>query len=729
MPDDDAVNNDHIIVTGGGDLVQLLEVDKTGKQCEFLLLETGLSKNKFNYSAAVLKEAVPLFNGVYAFADHTNEDEQAVRPERSVKDKVGRWTNVHYGQATINGRLTEGIRGTLKVLAPWLRDVIKESVEMGEPDFIGVSVDARGDAPKLPGKTIREVKSIAKVYSVDVVTAPSAGGHLMRLVASDPGDERRPGLPEENEPSGAGTSTAVVAAPAAPAAPTVTLTTAQLADIVREQVSQVLQEATRPIVEATQAQQTELAALRESQRVAVQRERFEAAITAAEGISAAGQDRLRHSFADTASRRDLTDEEMLNAIRETASYEGSLIQSMLGSPRGTAREGATLGSEQADKYALALVGMFENEAQKDKDGKTVPAFRSIKEAYCRWTGRDSFEVDPYEIMDAFGCKYDSAKHHVKIQESVSRASWGEIYADVFYLQLIKSYRASPVYDKWKMIVSEIENVPDFQTRHWSRVGGYADLDTVPESATYPQLVTPTDEEVTYAVSKKGGLEDITFEAITNDRVGAIRRVPASMARAAIRTLFKFVMSLATTTNANMDYDGVALYHASHGNTGTTALSLTGLTSVVAAMRAATAYSETLEILGERNKPKVLIVPGALEFVAQRLINPSDAYLAAIAAPGTEQSLDPQAFKGYGLSYIVYDQLTDATDWWAVADPAEVETIVMGFLNGRQDPEMFVQDQPNVGSNFTADKTTYKVRHIYGGDVIDHRSFYRQVVAG
>jgi hypothetical protein len=60
----------------------------------------------------------------------------------------------------------------------------------------------------------------------------------------------------------------------------------------------------------------------------------------------------------------------------------------------------------------------------------------------------------------------------------------------------------------------------------------------------------------------------------------------------------------------------------------------------------------------------------------------------------------------------------------VADPKEVPTMVMGFLNGNREPEMFVQDQPNVGSVFTADKISYKVRHIYGGVIEDHRSFYR-----
>jgi hypothetical protein len=294
--------------------------------------------------------------------------------------------------------------------------------------------------------------------------------------------------------------------------------------------------------------------------------------------------------------------------------------------------------------------------------------------------------------------------------------------------LIKAYRVNPVYNKWRAVVSDIENVPDFQTRHWTRLGGYSDLLAVPESATYEPMTSSTNEQVTYAVTKRGGLDDVTFEAIANDRVGAIRRIPIAMARAAARTLYKFVFQLVTTTNPVMGYDSVALYNSAHANTttGSATLSLTGIQTVITAMRGQTAFSESNEILGERNKPKLLMVPTQQELVAQRLLNPSDAYLAAISNPGTEQSLDPQAYKGMGMDYVVLDFLTDTDDWWAVADPAEVATFVIGFLNGREDPELFVQDQPNVGSNFTADKVTYKVRHIYGGVVEDHRSFYQML---
>lgn len=71
--------------------------------------------------------------------------------------------------------------------------------------------------------------------------------------------------------------------------------------------------------------------------------------------------------------------------------------------------------------------------------------------------------------------------------------------------------------------------------------------------------------------------------------------------------------------------------------------------------------------------------------------------------------------------------TDPKDWYTAADPADIPGIEIGFLDGKQEPELFVQDSPTVGSMFAADKLTYKLRHIYGGAVCDYRAFTKAVV--
>jgi DNA primase large subunit len=60
---------------------------------------------------------------------------------------------------------------------------------------------------------------------------------------------------------------------------------------------------------------------------------------------------------------------------------------------------------------------------------------------------------------------------------------------------------------------------------------------------------------------------------------------------------------------------------------------------------------------------------------------------------------------------------------------DVPGIEIGFLDNQQEPELFVQDNPTVGSMFTNDKVTYKIRHIYGGNVVEYRGWDKSVVAG
>jgi hypothetical protein len=72
--------------------------------------------------------------------------------------------------------------------------------------------------------------------------------------------------------------------------------------------------------------------------------------------------------------------------------------------------------------------------------------------------------------------------------------------------------------------------------------------------------------------------------------------------------------------------------------------------------------------------------------------------------------------------------TDANDWALSADKNDIPSIEIGFLDGNEEPELFVQDNPTNGSMFASDKLTYKIRHIYGGTPVDFRGLYKGVVA-
>jgi hypothetical protein len=98
----------------------------------------------------------------------------------------------------------------------------------------------------------------------------------------------------------------------------------------------------------------------------------------------------------------------------------------------------------------------------------------------------------------------------------------------------------------------------------------------------------------------------------------------------------------------------------------------------------------------------------------------------VAVPATPAgpSDTPNINQAQGLTPILVSYLTDANDWFLVADPRMTPTIEIGFYQGREEPEIFTQNDPTVGSVWDTDTFQWKIRHIYSGTALDHRGFYR-----
>jgi len=233
---------------------------------------------------------------------------------------------------------------------------------------------------------------------------------------------------------------------------------------------------------------------------------------------------------------------------------------------------------------------------------------------------------------------------------------------------------------------------------------------VAEGADYLDAAAPTDEEATYKAGKVGRLAIVTMEMIRNDDVGMIRQVPIKISRAAKRTLSKFVLDFIRSNG--LIYDGTALFTAGHGNLGAAALSaVTWSAAQLAVKKQTEATSGDRLGIPLRN----LLVPSDLEEAAHDLFKQR----------GTNQ--DQSFIQTLAPTIVPVWYWTDANDWAASCDKSDVPTIEVGFLDGQQEPEIFIQDNPTVGSLFSADKITYKIRHIYGGAVIDYRGLYKAVV--
>ena len=643
-----------------------------------------------------------------------------------------------------------GLFGTYKVAAPWMRELLRGAWQLGRETagrMLGFSIDA-----KIRVDADNNVIAFGPHPALDAVSQPAAGGELLRAVAAIEGDPMDTFVTHVTEAlAAAGLNTAAaehiqdrwVQASEAEGADAEVLTAAFDAEI--EAVKLAAAE-TAPEVPAAEAvstpaaepPQTDIALMLDVREAITDR-------LAASGLKARAlgglRDRLRgQTFESVQAATEATDA-AITGMRELLAEAGAAPEV---TGQGEARE-ATAGADRLDNLQAGMDGMLAGKAVKPANGgKPIQPFRSIREAVLQITGKSLGSNISVEEVLGLGQGYvppnyngawngaaeaiDLGDGYRRVEESIITSTFAQILGDSVTRKMRAEYNLASL-QMWRLIVSEFASVSDFRTQRRPAMGGYGTLPAVAQGANYLPLTSPADAEETYTIGKFGGTEDVTMETLLGDDVGALRRVPRALGRAASQTLLRDIMDLVTTDNPTMNEDSTALYHADHSNTGTAALSGAALRDAKNAMRSQTAYGDTSEILGEMNQPKFIIVPNELADQAEVFTSSRIGIMepdATAAMPADANATVPNLGWIRNLVPIVYDVLTDDDAWFLVADPGNIPTVEVGFLNGRQEPELFTQDQPTVGSVFTADKITYKVRHIWGFTVLDWRAFYRQV---
>lgn len=658
---------------------------------EVTLIRAGRSGNRNYYPDQALREAAPLFEGVRVFAK--SDADHSAGKGKDVRNLIGGIYSVRFveGRAPDTGSLV----GTFKAIDPSDATVTKMvgSVKRGMQGLLGLSIDAdaRTRQRRSGGETLREAVTFTKVHSVDLIVEPGAGGGLDRLTeaAADPGIS--PPDSQEGSPTMPLWKQRMLEAikakdPAKHAA-------IDLETITDDEVVNLHEAVCGPLVgepgtqRVTEAKEDELPVTRADLQAlelrSAARERIQAAT-----LPQAAKERLLAQVA-TAGAERLAEA----AVGELIKAEGDYIARMTES--GTVRVPAFgAGSIEVGDRSLTMRDMLD--AFWDPSHKDHGRVQSFKECYIEMTG-DRLVTGRLRECD-----------QSRLVESMGSSTLSEVLGDSVTRRLLAEYRAAVDFDGWRQLVNVVP-VSDFRMQHRTRWGGYGDLPKVAEGADYLPLTSPTDEEATYDVEKRGGTEDVTLEMIKNDDVGVIRRIPTKLSRAAKRTLAKFVFDF-LRSNA-LVYDSKALFHADHNNLFTKALDKPELSAHRLAMLKQTELSSNDRI---GITPTRLIVPVELQETAVDLFklftNNEKTFIQTLT-----------------MNIIPVWYWTDPKDWYTAADPADIPGIEIGFLDGKQEPELFVQDSPTVGSMFAADKLTYKLRHIYGGAVCDYRAFTKAVV--
>lgn len=642
------------------------------------IISAGDSKNGRRYPAAVLREAVDKYEGAKAYDHHRSAEELR---SSTITGLVGWYRNVEASDEGLDGDLVllPGATHTAEAL-----DATVAAQAAGLPPLVGISHDALTyTRPVQSGRRrLMEAVSIARVNSADVVADPAAGGKAVRVLA---------GGIEETDPEDSGESNEEEDVPL-----TSQTVLAALKDASPEDLAAVGLSKAAPAETTGEPEKTAEAVV----PAGVDKASFLGSLMIREKVTAAGlpehvTESLRESLPDRITESGLDASiATLKAVMGVAERSGLV-------PTATAE----VTKESLDKKKDALDRFFSGD---------YSGYRSFRSAYLDVTGYRPRTVDEdlnKRIMrESIGELYDSGE---RTTESLTTSSWDVVLGDSITRRMVAMY-AQPSLQNWRPIVSSVVPVNDFRTQRIDRLGGYGTLPAVNQGAPYQPLTSPGDEEVTYAITKRGGTEDLTLEMIANDDVRAIGNIPKRLGLAAARTLHNFVWDF-LATNPTL-YDTVALFHATHANTTAVALSQSNASTLRQKMRDQTGYGDTSNILSL--VPKYLIVPNELEELAFQICTSAVAIPSTPAGPSDTPNLHQSTVP------IVVDYLTDANDWFMIADPNLCPTIEIGFYQGRQEPELFTQSDQTVGSMFNNDKLTYKIRHIYSGAVLEYRGMQR-----
>lgn len=290
------------------------------------------------------------------------------------------------------------------------------------------------------------------------------------------------------------------------------------------------------------------------------------------------------------------------------------------------------------------------------------------------------------------------------------SDFANILSNVAEKILQKAYEQAPsTWQAWCSVASG----NDFKSSERPQLSEAPSLELINEHGEYTYGGF-TDFKEANQIKTYGRKFAITRQAVINDDLGALQRIPRAFGAAASRRINDLVYAILTTPQT-MSYDGKALFVADHANLANpnAALSSTSLGTARTAMRKQTGPNgATLNIA-----PRFLIVPAALEMAA-------DVLLRSVASTDSEKNAGVVNPWQNALVPVVESRLdaNSATAFYLAADSSQVDTVEVMFLDGVQTP--FIEEV--AASNI--DGREYNVRIDVGARALDHRGLYKNAGA-
>lgn len=312
----------------------------------------------------------------------------------------------------------------------------------------------------------------------------------------------------------------------------------------------------------------------------------------------------------------------------------------------------------------------------------------------------------------------------RITASLISTDWAQILAATMHRQMARDYRTDQFQD-WRKIV-EITSIDDLRTRYFARLGGYPTAPSVAEGGTFQSVTSsPGDESSSLSITKYGHIEDFTEEMVIKDDIRSMALLTQRLGRGIAIDTYLMVFNMITNNDAvAFGTDTDTLVHANHSNGAAasgSALQDSTFNTAYNAMIAQAAYGDTRAYID--NAPKYIICGYPQARMAKWISNPAMVAQATSNFPAYTGLNNPNA-NDMGEP-IILKHISSTTNWWAIADPMACPTIIVGFYQGKDAPEL-VTEAAGTGAQFTADTIRIKVKHRRGAVLHDYRGIYGQL---
>lgn len=325
--------------------------------------------------------------------------------------------------------------------------------------------------------------------------------------------------------------------------------------------------------------------------------------------------------------------------------------------------------EEHDKFRAEMTGALELRAGIGKDD-SANRFRSytLLEMARSCLSRNSAAVIGRDKMSVVAAAFTTSDFPALLTSTARKS-------------MLKGWDAAPeTYSRWTVK----GDLSDF--RPMDRVAGsqFDDLDEILEGGEYTSGGIQEFKE-TVKLLTFGKKFPITRAAIINDDLQVFTKMPQKMGAAARRRVGDLVYSI-LTSNPLMS-DGVALFHANHGNVAGVAgpPSLATLNDLNTKTRLQKDPNGVLTQV----MTKYLLVPAALESTATE-------WIINTTQPGQNNANLRNPFAN--TKEVISDARLDTNSplkWYAAGDPSVYDTIEVSYLDGAEGPYLESQNGWNI----------------------------------